>query len=96
VIPKEYFDEWLEHPVTKCLMQRLEEEAEAHREVAFNGGITGDTFTKIGEDYVVRMNTAIVFETVVAKMAIYQEVIPDEEREPDDEEGNSRRPTSLN
>ena len=78
-ISKDDFDSWLENPITLGVIKLLKDEAEAHRFMAASGQALGSTtFERIGEKYFTLINTAMVYENLLANLT-YDNIFPKEE-----------------
>ena len=63
---EEEFDEWFNHPVTKAVHAFYMRESEAHREILGYGSLLDNekTFEKIGQEYMVNITKADLFESL--------------------------------
>lgn len=77
-VSNEVFEDWIEHPCTEALKDLLNEHASLIREAIGNNSCSGMSFEQIGQDYVVKTNTARVYEDVLDKLT-YNDLFPKEE-----------------
>jgi hypothetical protein len=80
---KDDFVSWLEHPATEALMQLIQNNIQARKDIAAAGGCLSESgFADIGQRYFAQMNTITIYENLLEDLQQFEVMFPvDEENE---------------
>jgi hypothetical protein len=82
-------DSWLEHPATAALVQLIQNNIQARKDIAASGGCLSEHgFEDMGQRYFAQMNTITVYENLLADLQQVEILFPKEEDETNGSEGS--------
>lgn len=86
VMDQEEFYSWLEHPATEALMQYINNNIQARKDIAAAGGCLSENgFQDMGQRYFAQMNTITVYENLLEDLQTYEVIFPLDEEQHDDD-----------